>query len=192
MSDIQSFTPQFTKDNQIIPKQKFCASCKKRMECDKLYKKQQENKTTNEYADVLVSMHFTCDEHEAMYIKFPILVNGISSDLAYDKDNNEKYVGQFCLVSVNAIGFDEDLHLGIYLGMLPISIISLYDPKSTNITNKFNPSPAVFVPYFNKVFYGINMRWNFIKSEDDFDLLVNEDTHYVTLAESKFKKSSLY
>ena len=187
MSDIKSFEPKFTEDNQIIPKQKFCASCKKRMECDKLYKKQQENKTTNEYADVLVSMYYTWDEHEAMYIEFPILVNGISSELAFDRDENEQYVGRFCLASVNAVGYDEDVHLGIYLGMMPISIISLYDKKSTTITNRFNPSPAIYIPYFNKVFYGMNMRWDFIDSLDDFDLIKDDNSLYINMAKESMK-----
>jgi len=179
---IKEYTPQFTEDKKIIPKQKFCASCKKRMDCDELYNKRKENQTTNQYEDMFVSMHYTCDEHEAIYIEFPILVNAITSDISYN--TNDYNVGKYCLVSLNAENFDEDLHIGIYLGMLPISIISLYDKKSTEIKNQFNTSPAMFVPKFNQIFYGINMRWNFINDISDLDLLKDEPKEYVNLVKN--------
>jgi hypothetical protein len=122
-----------------------------------------------------------------MYIEFPILVNGITSDIAFDRDNNEFRVGDMCIVSVNAEGFDDKLHLGIYLGMLPVSIISLYDKKNTKITNKFNPNPAIFVPKFNKVFYGMNMRWQFVESKEDLlGLDDNEPVDYLNIVNNKF------
>jgi len=190
MSEIKSFEPEFTENGTIIPKQKFCASCKKRMECDKLYEKLRENHTTNDYAEVVLAMYYTCDDIEPLYIEFPILVNGISSDLAYDRDNNEFRVGDWCIVSLNAEGFDEDFHIGLYLGMLPLSILSMYDKKTTKIINKFNPSPAMFVPKFNKIFYGMNMRWQFIESLEDMEgLFESEPQEYLEVVKNRFKNS---
>lgn len=190
MSEIKRFDPEFSEDGQFLPKQKFCASCKKRMQCDKLYNQHKQNHTSNDYSEIVLDMYYTCDDHEAMYIEFPILVNGITSDLAYDRDNNEQRVGDMCIVSVNADGYDEDLHLGIYLGMLPISIVSLYDRKNTQITNKFNPNPAIFVPKFKKIFYGMNMRWQFLENEYQLQGLAdNEPKEYLEMSKNYTKNS---
>jgi len=189
VAEIKSFEPQFDENGTIIPKQKFCASCKKRMTCDKLYEKQKENHSTNEYAEIALALYYTCDEVEPVYIEFPILVNGISSDLAYNRDANEFRVGDWCIVSVNAEGYDEDFHIGMYLGMLPISILSMYDKKTTKIINKFNPSPAIYIPHFKKIFYGMNMRWQFIDKPDDIEgLFANEPQEYLDVVKKYLQK----
>ena len=178
---IKSFEPKFAEDGKIIPNQKFCASCKKRLDCDLLYEQRKHNNTSNEYSDMLLSMYFTCENHESMYIEFPILVNSITSDLSNNENSN---VGKYCVVSINAENYDENLHIGLYLGELPISIVSLYDKKTTEIRNKFNTSPAIFVPKYNKIFYGMNMRWNFINDISDFELLENEPDEYIEVAKN--------
>jgi hypothetical protein len=180
MAEIKKIEPKFDEKGKLVPKQHCCASCKKRMECKMLYNQHELNKATNEYADILVSMYYLCDDYEAMFIEFPILVESITSDLAYDRGNSLTDVGKWCIVSLNAEGYDENIHLGLYLGMLPISIISLYDRKNASITNRFYPNPCVFIPKFNKLFYGVNMRWKFIESEDDLSALeeTKDDTVY--------------
>ena len=189
MADIKNIEPKFDENGKLDTKQKCCATCKKRTTCDKLYAQHQFNKATNQYAEVILSMYFLCDDYEAMFIEFPILVNGIVSDLAYDRQDSDKEVGKWCVVSVNAEGYDENMHLGIYLGMLPLSIISLYDRKDTTITNKFYPSPAMFVPKMSKVFYGPNMRWKFVETQDDIDTLdKNESASDMEKARKQIKK----
>lgn len=189
MSDIKPFDPQFDERGTIIPKQKFCASCKKRLECDKLYQKQKENHTTNEYAEITVALYYTCDDIEPIYIEFPILVNGISSDLAYNRGENEFRVGDWTIVSVNAEGYDEDFHIGLYLGMLPLSILSMYDRKSTKIVNKFNPNPAIYIPKFKKIFYGMNCRWQFLDSLEQIEgLFKDEPQEYLDVVKKSLQK----
>ena len=85
MSEIRDYEPQFDEKQRILPKQHFCASCKKRTMCDKLYEKHKENHTTNKYAEVVLSMYYTCDDYDPMYIEFPIEVNEIHNDISYDR-----------------------------------------------------------------------------------------------------------
>ena len=188
LSEIRDYEPQFDEKQRILPKQHFCASCKKRTMCDKLYEKHKENHTTNKYAEVVLSMYYTCDDYDPMYIEFPIEVNEIHNDISYDRYNMEKHVGEWCITSLNAEGYDEDLHIGIYLGMLPLNTISLYDRKTNIITNKFNTNPAIFVPLFNKIFYGFNMRWKFIDVQDDIDEVSDKDPKdYLEIAKTYLK-----
>lgn len=189
MSEIKKILPKFDEKGVLLKKQKFCASCKKRMECQKLYEQHKKNKESNELSEVVLSLYYVCDEYENMFIEFPILVNGITSDLSYDRNNVEKNVGRWCVVSVNSVDYDEDLHIGIYMGDLPLSIISLYDKTDTTITNRFYTSPAVYVPKFKKIFYGMNMRWKFIENQDDIDTIAEpEQEEFFTIVQNSIKK----
>jgi len=73
--------------------------------------------------------------------------------------------------------------------MLPISILSMYDKKTTKIINKFNPSPAIYIPHFKKIFYGMNMRWQFIDKPDDIEgLFANEPQEYLDVVKKYLQK----
>ena len=183
MPKITNVIPKLDKDGNIILKQKNCATCKLRTSCDLIYDKLKENKVSNQYAQELVSMYYICNDYQAMFIKYPIVVNGISSDCSFDYHNDQKNIGKFCIVSVNAISYDEDVHIGLFLGELPISIISLYDNKNQEVKNKFMLNPAIYVYKFNKIFYGMNMRWKFIESQDDINVIhEDDDKNYIELA----------
>lgn len=183
MSEIKEYKPKFDDKQRIIPKQKFCTSCKKRTSCDKLKLKYIENETKNLYAEAFVSMYYTCDDFDPIYIEFPITVNEITSDIAFDTYNQDKNVGKWCVVVLNAEGYDEEMHVGIYLGELPLNVLAMYDTKHCTITNRFNNSPAIFLPTFNKIFYGFNMRWKFVNEEKDFEhISKKDDENYVSIA----------
>ena len=138
-------------------------------------------------------MYYTCDDFDPIYIQFPITVNEITNDLAFDTFNREKHVGEWCVVVLNAEGYDEEMHVGIYLGELPLTVHALYDKKNSTITNRFHNSPAILLPVFHKVFYGYNMRWKFINEEDDFKNLSQKDTKdyqdYIEIAKKQLTKS---
>lgn len=192
-SEIKDYLPKFDEKQRILPKQPFCASCKKRLNCEKLKLKQLENQTTNKYAEVFIAMYYTCDDFDPIYIQFPITVNEITNDLAFDSFNREKHVGEWCVVVLNAEGYDEEMHVGVYLGELPLTVHALYDKKNNTITNRFHNSPAILLPVFHKVFYGYNMRWKFINEEDDFKNLSQKDTKdyqdYIEIAKKQLTKS---
>jgi hypothetical protein len=106
-----------------------------------------------------------------MFIQYPIIVESITTDNAFDSNNEQKHVGQYVMIKLNQDGYDEDVHLGLYLGELPTSIITLFDSHDKAIRNKFMKTPAIYVFKYKKMFYGTYQRWQFIESKSDFDLI---------------------
>jgi len=186
MAELKQREPLLDGNGNIIPKQECCATCKLRTRCKNFIDAMEENKRTNEYAEFVLSMYYVCDDYEGMFIQYPIIVESIVSDLSYDTFNQQTHVGDFVVVSLNAKGYDEEPHLGLYLGDLPISIISLFDRKEKEVRNRFMKNPAVFVFKFNKIFYGINCRWQFISKLQDFDIIRDDPQDYVALAKNHF------
>ena len=191
MKKIQQIQPLLDDQGNIIPKQESCATCKKRLACQLFIDTMEEHKRSNEYAEIILSMYYKCEEYIPMFIQYPIIVESITSDLSYDSHNLQTHVGEYVIVSINAKNYDEDIHLGLYLGDLPISIISLFDSKTKEIRNKFMKNPAIYVFKFHKIFYGMNCRWQFITKNQDLDLIHEDDPQeYISIAKAHLYHSS--
>ena len=186
--NLKQIEPKLDANGNIIPKQECCATCKKRLKCQLFSDAMEKNKRTNEYAEFVLGMYYICDDYLPMFIQYPIVVESIVSDLSYDSFNTQTHVGEYVMISLNAKGYDEEPHLGMYLGDLPISIISLFDPKNKEVRNKFMNNPAIFVFKFNKIFYGMSCRWQFIQKQEDLDIIdKNDPQDYISIARKNIK-----
>ena len=186
MTTIRRTNPKIDSAGNIIPKQESCATCKKRSICDTYRNKMKEvTSQNNEMSELVLAMYYICDDYDAMFIKYPIVVENIFSDLAYDKNDPQERVGDFVICVLNDTRYDENVHLGLYLGDMPMSIISLFDPTAKEVRNKFMKNPAMYLFKFKKIFYGMNNRWNFISSMRDIDIIDKDDPQeYVSIAKS--------
>lgn len=186
--EIRTRQPLLDEHDNIVPKQECCATCKKRMKCKMFYDVMEENKRTNEYAEIALSLYYICDNYSPMFIQYPIVVESIVSDSSFDSFDMQTHVGKFVLISLNLKNYDEDPHLGLYLGELPLSIISLFDPKTKTVRNKFMSNPGIFVFKFNKVFYGNCCRWQFIENINDLNVIKDDPPEYMSIAKNKFSQ----
>lgn len=189
--EIRNVDLKFDDNGNIIPQQKNCSTCKRRLSC-KLLKEKLEKEVEGEPVqelEIILSMYYICDNYLPMFIQYPITVNKILSDISYDRYSSQQHVGEYVIISLNLKDYDEDVHIGIYLGELPFSIMSIYDKEHQTVRNNFLKNPAIFVPRFNKIFYGDHCRWQFVESMSDFDVLVEgEPEEYISIAK-KFCKS---
>lgn len=94
-----------------------------------------------------------------------------------------------CLVAVRPCGeeYGEKTYLGIYLGELPIQILSSYNLDTGILTNSTMQNPGIFVPELRKIVYGCGSWWREIKSVDELEAITNKDienTWYVQLLQN--------
>lgn len=183
----QRIEVQFDENGTIKPKQKSCSTCKMQMTCKDLEQQRSINAKTKELEDIVLPMHFLCENYESVFIQFPISVQSIVSDCSYDTENVYQDIGRFCACCITEDGFGDELRLGIYIGLMPYSIISLYDRRNEEIKNRFYPSPCIYIPYFHKVFFGENLRWQFIEKEEDFNV-IEDNNEWLEIAKKDFQK----
>lgn len=81
------------------------------------------------------------------------------------------------LVAVRPCGeeYGDKTYLGIYLGELPIQILTSYDPHIGVLTNSTMDNPGIYVPELKKIVYGCGSWWNEIESEEDLKNITDED-----------------
>jgi len=187
--EIKNVDLKFDDKGNIIPQQKNCSTCKKQMSCKLLKEKLNSEIKTEVNAiselELILAMYYICDDYVPMFIQYPITVNKIVSDISYDRYNTQNHVGKYVIISLNLKDYDENVHIGIYLGDLPFSIMSIYDPKHQEVRNNFVKNPAILVPKFNKIFYGEHCRWQFIETMDDINVLdKDEPKEYVEIAKN--------
>lgn len=78
-------------------------------------------------------------------------------------------------------------YVGIYIGDLPIQILTSYKESTGQLINSTMNNPAIFVPSLKKIIYGCESWWKTIRSVDEFSKISNEDinnTWYVKLLQS--------
>lgn len=85
------------------------------------------------------------------------------------------------------IEYNEKTYIGIYIGDLPIQILTSYKESTGQLINSTMNNPAIFVPELKKIIYGCESWWKTIRSVDEFSKISNEDinnTWYVKLLQS--------
>lgn len=114
-----------------------------------------------------------CEKYDSRYIEYLLTIKGIENR-PIEKCGFGHTVG--CLVAVRPCDeeYGEKTYLGIYLGELPIQILSSYNP-------------GIFVPELRKIVYGCGSWWREIKSVDELKAITDEDienTWYVQLLQN--------
>ena len=127
-----------------------------------------------------------CEKYDSRYIEYPLTIKGIENR-PIEKCGFGHTVG--CMVAVRPCGeeYGEKTYLGIYLGELPIQIMTSYDPTTGVLTNSAMQNPGIFVPELKKIVYGCGSWWREIKSVDELKAITDEDienTWYVQLLQN--------
>lgn len=102
----------------------------------------------------------SCQKFKSKYVEYPITVHEI---------------------------YNEKTYIGIYIGDLPIQILTSYKESTGQLINSTMNNPAIFVPELKKIIYGCESWWKTIRSVDEFSKISNEDinnTWYVKLLQS--------
>lgn len=172
---IRQIEPKVDERGVLEPRQRCCASCKRRTTCEQISTALHDTRVDapgdQRTLDALAAMYFVCNEYESMFINYPITVESITTDSAHTlkMDNT----GRFACIELNAEGYDDQQHLAIYLGDLPLSIVSAFDQRHGTLVNRFMVNPAFYVINAGRVFYGMNCRWKFIDTLEDL-LTIND------------------
>lgn len=132
-----------------------------------------------------------CMRFDSKYIEYPIFVNEIENKPIRSVHSGHE-IGS--LVAVRPCGeeYKDKTYLGIYLGELPIQILTSYDPHNGVLTNSTMDNPGIFVPELKKIVYGCESWWNEIESEEDLKDITDEDienTWYVKIYRWMHSKS---
>lgn len=122
-----------------------------------------------------------CGSFDSKYIEYPLTIQGITNTEIRKENKN---CGHWCEVSPCAKEYNGKSYLGIYLGKLPVQILTSYTAKTGMLENGCIMNPAIFVPELNKIIYGFESFWRLIDSPDDFKGITEEDinnTWYVQM-----------
>lgn len=128
----------------------------------------------------------SCEKFDSKYIEYPIIVNEIQQ-IPIDTTNIEHEIGRLCEVKPCGKEYNGKTYLGIYIGDLPIKILSSFEPKKGTLVNSTLTNPAIFVPELKKIIYGCESFWREIKSIEDFKGISSEDIEdvwYIKLLKS--------
>ena len=116
----------------------------------------------------------SCEKFSSRYIEYPLTIQGIEN-----KKINTNGIGHTCgvLCEVRPCGeeYKGKTYLGIYLGELPIRIVSSYDRHTGILSNRTMNNPAIFVPEIKKIVYGMECWWREIKHIENFKEFSKED-----------------
>ena len=110
---------------------------------------------------VTMARGLVCDDFRTMFITYPITVEGITTEQAFDQHGQQLDVGRPVTIVLGADGYDDLVHLGMYLGQLPLSVVSAYRDDTRQLSNRLLLNPCVYVPRYARLFYGANTRWSF-------------------------------
>lgn len=127
-----------------------------------------------------------CDNFKSRYITYPVEINGIENEPI---KSNDKKIGTFVKVRPCANEYGNKTYLGIYLGRLPINILSSLNNETKVLTNSAMLNPAIFVPDLKKIIYGIESFWSEIESPDDITDITDEtieNQFYIKALKSMF------
>ncbi|MGN0414882.1 MAG: hypothetical protein ACI4FX_05270, partial [Agathobacter sp.] len=124
-----------------------------------------------------------CGRFDSKYIEYPLTVSGIEN-APVDTTGLGHECG--CLVEIRPCReeYGGKSYIGIYLGDLPIRIMSSFDRRTGVLKNSALTNPAIFVPELRKIIYGCESWWHEIKSMENFEGISEEDienTWYVQL-----------
>ena len=115
-----------------------------------------------------------------MGIEYPIEVNEIKFDYkmpfdCYCMDKNN--IGQLVKIRPCADEYKDKTYLGLFLGDVTLCPIISYnrEEKILDVTNGMS-NPAIFVFELKKVIYGCGSWWGAIKSEEELDNLITDES----------------
>lgn len=124
-----------------------------------------------------------CERFDSKFIEYPLTIQGIDN-AEIDTMGLGHECGALCEISPCDKEYEGKSYIGIYLGDLPIAIMSSHNPKTGILENRTMNNPAIFVPELKKIIYGCESWWREIKSIEDFKGISKEDienTWYVKL-----------
>lgn len=124
-----------------------------------------------------------CERYDSKFIEYPLTIQGINN-AEIDTSGLGHECGELCEITPCGEEYEGKSYIGIYLGDLPIAIMSAYNRKSGILENRTMSNPAIFVPELKKIIYGCESWWRVIKSLEDFKGISKEDienTWYVKL-----------
>lgn len=107
-------------------------------------------------------------------IEYPISVNKIENHRITTEGLGHK-CGALCVIKPCDKKYHGKSYIGIYIGNLPINIITSFDEEQGILTNRTMDNPAIFVPELKKIIYGCESWWKEIESPDDFKEITIED-----------------
>lgn len=123
-----------------------------------------------------------CNSFESKFIEYPLTIQGIENRKIESRGTYE--IGSLCEISPCGKEYEGKNFIGIYLGDLPIGIVTSYDKKSGILNNYAMTNPAIFVPELKKIIYGMQSWWRIIEKPEDFRGISKEDienTWYVKM-----------
>ena len=124
-----------------------------------------------------------CEKFDSKFIEYPLVINGIENS-KIDTRGLGHECGCLCEIRPCGEEYEGKSYVGIYLGELPISIITSCDKSTGILSNSTMNNPAIFVPELKKIVYGCESWWREIHSMDDFEGISEseiENTWYVKL-----------
>ena len=161
------------------PKAPSCATCVQRPDCTAFaaYTKRYLDMTNIDDVDAaFLGIHLAhgviCDDWRSMFIDYPITVDAITVDQVNTKQVD---VGRPAIITLGKTnGYDDAAHVAIYLGQLPISVVSAYAPSTRRLSNRLLLNPCLLVPRYARLFFGMNAQWSLatrrsIDTVDDAD-----------------------
>lgn len=126
----------------------------------------------------------SCDRFKSRYIEYPLTINGIeNTKIEY------KQKCRLCAVQPCDEEYKGKTFVGIFIGELPISILSSFNNETGILTNSTMNNPAILVPKIGKIVFGCNSWWREIESIEDFSNITEEDienTWYVQAMKEMF------
>ena len=126
-----------------------------------------------------------CAFFDSKYIEYPLTINGIENE-KIDISGLEQ-CGCLCEIRPCGEEYKGRTYIGIYIGEIPISIISSYNKNTGILSNGTMNNPAILVPALRKIIYGCESWWREIKNIEDFKEITDNDisnTWYVQLLSS--------
>lgn len=110
--------------------------------------------------------------YKCRYIEYPLKVlNGICVEkIEYNK---EKDVSKLVRITYCK---DKKTYLGLYLGELATAISVSHNELDSNLNVRpAMCNPAILVPILGKIIFGYESFWQFIKSEEDFKDITQDE-----------------
>ncbi len=105
--------------------------------------------------------------------KYPMEISGIKKIPL--KNINTKQTGSMVKVRPCADEYEKKTFLGIYIGDISIEFNIAKYTKTNILTIMDIANPAIFVPDLNKVIFGYESWWGYIKSEEELGQITDND-----------------
>lgn len=124
-----------------------------------------------------------CEKYKSRFIEYPLTINDIEN-AKIETNGIGHTCGTLCEITPCGKEYEGKSYIGIYIGDLPISIMTSFDEKKGILKNSTMNNPAIFVPELKRIIYGCESWWREINSIDDFKGISKEDienTWYVKL-----------